>query len=332
MKTRMSHSIKYNFIWIAVCVFALLFPINVKASAETKASASLTLKYEAGVADFSIYKIADFSEKSEYHLVEPFTGYRSKVKGLDELNELDSEEFRNLAISLENQIIADKIKATAVKRTNAQGIFEWENIPKGLYLILGSQTKDEKYIYTPSPIMVTIPGMEVNGVWNSHVVVEHHKLEKEEIEKQKETTRIQVIKIWKDKGYKEKRPSEVKIELLRDGKTYDTVKLNAKNNWKHQWSNLSTDYKWTVAEKNISSDYRVEYTKSGNKVYVINYHKMPEKPEKPKEPKPPSTPEISKVEKLPQTGQLWWPVPILTIFGIGLWMIGWNKRRTLEDV
>ena len=52
---------------------------------------------------------------------------------------------------------------------------------------------------------------------------------------------------------------------------------------------------------------------------------------------PEKTPEKSeasvlpKVQKLPQTGQLWWPVPILAVLGIIVWMIGWIKRRISYD-
>ena len=141
---------------------------------------------------------------------------------------------------------------------------------------------------------------------------------------------LEVIKIWKDKGYKEKRPKEVTIELLRDGKNYEIVKLNTKNNWKYQWSNLSADYQWTVVEKGISDDYKVEYSKSGNKVYVINYYKEPEKTNKPNEPEKPKPSNPPKAEKLPQTGQMWWPVPILMVTGILFWLIGWTKSKIYE--
>lgn len=31
--------------------------------------------------------------------------------------------------------------------------------------------------------------------------------------------------------------------------------------------------------------------------------------------------------KLPQTGQLWWPIPILVLLGIGLYMAGWTSKK-----
>ena len=35
--------------------------------------------------------------------------------------------------------------------------------------------------------------------------------------------------------------------------------------------------------------------------------------------------------KLPQTGQLWWPVPILAIAGMLFLMFGWYRRRRLGE-
>ena len=31
-----------------------------------------------------------------------------------------------------------------------------------------------------------------------------------------------------------------------------------------------------------------------------------------------------------QTGQLWWPVPILTVLGLALFSIGWIRRHSEE--
>lgn len=39
---------------------------------------------------------------------------------------------------------------------------------------------------------------------------------------------------------------------------------------------------------------------------------------------PPSTP------RLPQTGQLWWPVPVLAFCGLLLIVYGWSKRKNAE--
>ncbi|KIR03186.1 hypothetical protein P261_02001 [Lachnospiraceae bacterium TWA4] len=45
---------------------------------------------------------------------------------------------------------------------------------------------------------------------------------------------------------------------------------------------------------------------------------------------PPSTPP-KPPSRLPQTGLLWWPVPILACAGLVLFMIGWIIKRRGTD-
>ena len=315
-----------HYIAMIICILVIFLPMFANADSSSK-QIGLTVKCNVKNTEISLYQITDDVERGSYRLVEPFHTYKSKVKGLDKLDSLNSEEFRTLANTLEDYVIADKIKPISSKKLTEGDSLVWNNLSKGLYLIVGTQTKDEKYIYTPSPMLVAIPKVSASGEKDYHPIIKFNKFEKEEVEKPKA---LEVIKIWKDKGYKEKRPKEVTIELLRDGKKYEVVKLNAKNNWKYQWSNLSADYQWTVVEKGISDDYKVEYSKSGNKVYVINYYKEPEKTNKPNEPEKPKPSNPPKAEKLPQTGQMWWPVPILMVTGILFWLIGWTKSKIYE--
>lgn len=53
----------------------------------------------------------------------------------------------------------------------------------------------------------------------------------------------------------------------------------------------------------------------------------PQKPDQPEE--QPAQPPAVETEKLPQTGQLWWPVPVLALSGAALVLLG---RRRREDV
>ena len=39
---------------------------------------------------------------------------------------------------------------------------------------------------------------------------------------------------------------------------------------------------------------------------------------------------VPKGGSLPQTGQLWWPVPVLLIVGMTCFVIGWNGKRWQE--
>jgi tetratricopeptide (TPR) repeat protein len=128
-----------------------------------------------------------------------------------------------------------------------------------------------------------------------------------------EFTTCKVLKSWKNDSAA-KRPKSITVYLLRDGEVFDTVILNSANNWRYTWDKLDSSYKWTVAEK-VPDNYTVTITKEGVTYLITNTGK--DEPPK-KEEKPP---------KLPQTGQLWWPVPILAVLGLMFILIGCIRRR-----
>lgn len=181
-----------------------------------------------------------------------------------------------------------------------------------------------------------------------------------------------VLKVWADGDNQEQRPEEITVQLLRDGKVYKTAVLYAKNNWRYIWSDLDPDYEWQVVEKDVPDDYTVSVTREGITFVVTNtyqsdepdnpdnpnnpdepdnpdnpdnpdYPDNPDQPENPGSPdspdvpegpasKPPTTPDGPK-PSLPQTGALWWPVPVLAGSGMLLFTLGWVRaqKRGRED-
>lgn len=92
------------------------------------------------------------------------------------------------------------------------------------------------------------------------------------------TVSVTVNKVWKnDKS--SSRPSSVKMQLYRDGKSYgSSVTLNSDNGWKYTWSNLDASYKWTVNEPSVPSGYSKKVSNSGNSWTVINTAKSSSSP------------------------------------------------------
>ena len=305
---------KYVFITFAM-ILGLLLSFNGKVSAEEQ-SIRLTLECEVEEMKISIYKIAEISENGTYQLQKPFDSYKSKIHGLAELHDLDSEGWRVLAGTLETTVAADSVKALSVQTADEEGKIVFEDLEKGLYLIVGSKIRDDQYSYTPSPMILALPIEGASGAWDYQPVIRYSKIEKEELKNEKN---LEVVKIWKDSKHKEKRPKEITVALLKNGKVYETVKLNEKNQWSYQWKALSAKEQWTVVEKDIPDSYRVEYSKNGEKIYIVNYVKDSE------------TPDSDKPEKLPQMGQLWWPVPILTLAGLSAMIIGMFKRKAENE-
>ena len=96
------------------------------------------------------------------------------------------------------------------------------------------------------------------------------------------------------------------MELLRNGQVYDTVTLTAAGNWQYTWVNLpSKDSLWTVREV-IPQGYKATVWQEGDTFVLQNSFLS---------------------AKLPQTGQLWWPVPILALGGLALLAIGLGLKK-----
>ena len=125
------------------------------------------------------------------------------------------------------------------------------------------------------------------------------------------TRRVQ--KRWDDIGYTRKRPASVTVELLNNGLVYDTRNLTAANKWQYTWENLPARDKngkenvWTLREIEPTG-YTSTVKTEGDTFIVLNSYKG---------------------TKLPQTGQLWWPVPLLCAAGLTLLAAGLvlKKRR-----
>ena len=110
---------------------------------------------------------------------------------------------------------------------------------------------------------------------------------------------------------------------------YDTVTLNSKNNWRYTWANLDNAYRWTVVEKEME-EYTAEVTREGNTFYVTNSFSE-DIPDEPTPTTKPDTPTTPGKPTLPQTGQLWWPVPVLIAAGLLFIVIGLLRRRGAAD-
>ena len=217
-----------------------------------------------------------------------------------------------------------------------------------------------------------------------------------------ETVSRQVIKLWEDKGYEENRPAEITVELLADGHVYDTVVLNADNNWMHQWNGLDKDTVWSIHEAAVPENYSSVITAEGSVFIITNTYIPPYTPPEPVDKTvlkvwkndgahPEERPaeiqaallcsgEVYEVvtlnaengwiyhwtdldgekewtiveytvldkytssvtqdgnmfiitntySEIPQTGQLWWPVPMLLAVGLGMIVIGLFRRRGAE--
>lgn len=256
-----------------------------------------------------------------------------------------------------------------IRTTDSSGKVSVTGLAKGLYLAVVNGSRIYTPALVCLPNYYADKGQNIEG-WQKNVTLTPKNEPSGGGGGGKDTTTsISVVKVWKDEGNESDRPDSVTVELLRDGEKYETKTLNKSNNWRYEWKNLSTSRKWVINEVNVPDKYTV-LTELEGKVYTVtNTHTTDiDDPNTPLDPGPgpggdpgtngdipptniddpdvpldpgqtpgdnatnikdPSAP--ANAAKLPQTGQLWWPVPILAVAGIAFFSIGWLRSRKDES-
>ena len=130
---------------------------------------------------------------------------------------------------------------------------------------------------------------------------------------------IKVLKVWED-GLGENRPREVTVHLLQDGRIIDTVTLSEENRWSHTWHGLPEGPSYSVAEE-VVGGYSVTIRRYGI-TFVVTNTAMDGGEEPPTPPRP-----FDPDETIPETGQNWGYVLMLTAAGLLMLVIGLYVRR-----
>lgn len=263
---------------------------------------------------FGLYQVADIAENGELTVKDEFSQFDIDIRGEND------DAWRELATTLEGYVLWAGLTPADSGRTDADGLLTFPSsgvtLAPGLYLVIGRRHTQNGYYYDPTPFMVLLPSVdhEIND-WDYDVSAVP-KFDKFPIPTtpEDEDTDHKVIKIWEDEGAQARRPEAITVHLLRDGEVYDTVSLSAANNWRYEWTKLNSRYRWILAEE-TPEGYTVTVTQTGNTFVVTNT--ATEEP----------TPETPAGPTLPQTGQLWWPVPVLLLAGLLLVMVGLFRRK-----
>lgn len=305
-----------RFAALALCLALALLALPGRAAA---ADLSLTLSFQPGGspavgAEFRLYQVGQWDGEGGF-------------TWLDSLEEkqINWDDLENLAATLAPY--AGELTPARTGKTGQDGKVTFSGLEAGVYLVLGEPYRVGQMTCTPSPVLISLPSGGENHV--------SANVKYEETPDTPGTTTVKVQKVWS--GQETDRPREVTVQLLKNGAVYDTVTLNADNNWRHTWTGLSKDALWQVVELSVPEGYTVSVSKDGLTFTVINTCTPPEEPDNPDtpttptnptNPTTPSTPGSSGSKPtLPQTGQLWWPVPLLACGGMLCFLAGWVKNR-----
>lgn len=75
-----------------------------------------------------------------------------------------------MAQTLDAYAARDEIAPFMTRQTGPDGSFQITGLSAGLYLISGEQYMDEDIVYTPEPMLVSIPGLSADGTWVYDIV------------------------------------------------------------------------------------------------------------------------------------------------------------------
>ena len=289
--------------FVAVLV-GMMTRVPVLAADQTRGSISLECPAEG--MELSLYRVADYEDS--FTLTGKFQNYQVS------LDQKDQDGWKGVARTLADYIGRDGIEADAVTKSGSDRSARFEDLSRGLYLVSAKeievQENGKTRIYTPQVSLVALPDSTQEDPYNIEVFLKYDNREKPEGSR----TRVHVLKVWKQ-DREENRPASVQVELLRTdskGKTavVDRQILNSENQWSYTWEDLSSQARWSVTEQKVPSGYTVVLTNTA------------------KEPGGSGGDDGKPSQKLPQTGQLWWPVPLLMLAGVMCLLAGKVLRRS----
>lgn len=257
-------------------------------------------------AGFYLYRVADLDEDGAVTLCGPFADYPVDTK------DLSQDAMRDMAATLDAFAKRDALNPDYVAVVDEHGFAVIEDLEVGLYLISAEKYIGEDGMYSSTAALAPIPARQnPDSDWFYSVSV-LPKCKFQPHGGMGVTTR-KVIKIWDDKGNEANRPDNLKVSLLCNGIIYDTVELNAENGWSYVWTDLWSGEDWMIVE-HVPEGYSVLISVEGLITHIKNTNTTP--------PPPPTNPPDT-----PQTGVLWWPMPILLIVGVVFIALGVKLRK-----
>ncbi len=246
-----------------------------------------------------------------------------------------SENVNTLASTLASYVETGFTENIDEVGSNALGEAKFEDLDAGIYLVVGSSVAVGGILYTPKPALIRIPGHDMEGALVKDVVA---KVKYDRLELPPEPVSRTVKKVWDD-GDSADRPESVTVQLLKDGKKYDEQVLSDANKWSYTWEELDPAADWSVVEVNVPEGYTVSVSLEDTEFTITNKsdnstsgdNSNTDKPLPPSDTGNGGGHTDNNTPFLPQTGQLWWPVPILLASGCVLLLIGIISCRLSDD-
>ncbi len=206
-----------------------------------------------------------------------------------------TDSFQNSEIDLNDPALAVKLDAFVSEHnissfsitTDESGTATCTELTLGLYLIRQAVAVEG---FSPcTPFLVTLPGTDADGY-----VYEVNASPKTEVAK---LTSITIKKVWNTNASAQA-ADHVTVQLLQNGNVIQTATLNAQNNWQITYPDMPQSDAYSVQEIHVPKGFTATYSQAGYTFTVTN------------------------TSTLIQTGQLLWPIPVLSVSGILFLAVG----------
>lgn len=312
----------------------------------------------SGVA-FRLYRVGDMSENVIFSLTGGFADYPVRVNGLD------ADGWNAAAGTLAAYAGASGIQPRQTVRTDGAGLAYFSDLATGLYLLTGDDVKLGETTYRVAPFLVSLPGWEGGWVYDVDANTKPDgtqrppqteltaiKVWNDQNSGSSRPERVEAV-LRRD-GQEADR-----VELSADNFWRHTwSELDPAYTWTVTEGSVPAGY-WVTYTGNefqivITNTYHHDDPNdpgdpTPNRPHRPNEPSDPDTPDVdiPDEPVPeggtppntpgtpgdPGTPEVEipdtppPLTGLPQTGLLWWPVPVMAAAGLLLFGLGWWRRN-----
>ncbi len=356
---------------VFVCIFAMLLSavpaVNVKAvEIETDRAASLTItlapdgKPLQGVV-YGLYRVADVSPDVKFTMLDAYKDAKMSA----DVNHFTASNWRIIATTLNGYVAFKGISPDYAAETDKDGIASFRDLPCGLYLVKGMPVLSGSEYVIPTPFIISLPSGS-SREWIYDVSMNAKYTTRPEWE----DVHVEVLKVWRD-DQSHLRPPQITVSLYNGTELYDTKVLDKGNNWTFSWKNLPLGdwsvyeqnipagylvsveqqvYRYVVANSNFPhEEHSTETTAPDSEETTSPPDEsttspddttMPPdgttSPEDSTGPEGTTEPEDTTVPpdrppELPNTGQLWWPVPVLSFAGLVFVLVGFVSRKSEEE-
>ncbi|MBR2675320.1 MAG: Cna B-type domain-containing protein [Solobacterium sp.] len=300
-----NRTVLLNIFMVIAAAMMVFLPLSVQAQEiDTAKKGDITLKYDpdqSGSADgtvFRIYKVADVGTDGK--ISSAGTGFTVNSQ------KMDSGEAKRLAELLKNE-------TPAYTATIRNGTALVENVPVGIYLLVGEEKQVGNKTFTPIPSFFSIP-QETAGTFTFGPLNIEVKFRSTSLPDSKGTVKYKVTKKWA--GDNESiRPTEITVAIIEGTTQKETVVLNKANNWTYEW-NGTKGVSYKVIEKNIPAGYSVTQTGNETSFILTNTYTESTPTPTPASSTPPGT------NPAPNTGDRFNQNKLLVILGISLCIAG----------